>query len=250
MLKLMENLAVEKKSALLNIFKKLEGLDVEVSKFNQQIKSYTKLLNDAKTKENFFEVIDNISRTSREANAIFSREIIGMDDDMRSVFKELSKTNQNIANMFNAVYFSDALNEPIIATKERLTEQSLYRKLSGKKLEMAKDFIDSIRSLKPIIGQIDAQKESFIAALENSTTADEVNFLENAIEERNKVFDGVYKKLTHFPEDEVVSGAVIQFLNTNTHFLASMEKFNFYESLVDNIMKARARVSNNASPGV
>ena len=58
-----------------------------------------------------------------------------------------------------------------------------------------------------------------------------------------------YDALVPFPQDEIVAGALIEFLEENPHIAEIMETFNFHESLMDDILAARAKTDHHSSTG-
>lgn len=137
--------------------------------------------------------------------------------------------------------------DSIIATEERLSEEAVYSKFTDNKLEMANRFINSIKTLRPVVEEINAQKESFKLRLAGSESVEDVDILEMQIEERDKVISSIYEQLVIFPDDEEVAGALVEFLEKNPHLRALMAAFKFHESLFDDILGARAKLDTNNS---
>ncbi len=197
----------------------------------------------------FHSIVRKAITHGREPFQVYLRATDGMNEAIFNAIEEHIKHDVELTKIKNALHFNSFLANDIIAAKERLSMQSLYSKVSDRGREIADAFIQSIKGLQTIKSELLSDGEDFKVRLEKITSSEELDSIETEIEQYNQRMLVAYDALVPFPQDEIVAGALIEFLEENPHIAEIMETFNFHESLMDDILAARAKTDHHSSTG-
>ena len=240
------DLTEQQKATLPLVLNKLREIKEQALHFNEELIRYQTTLGDASSEGVFFDVINQIDKTAREVSVVFNSVMKDLDPAMIAVVNETVRHDPSLLPAWKVAFFDNSLKESIVATKERLKENALYRQLPDEdQRDKAKSFIDSIRTLKPMAEELNEQKEAFKHRLAACQTADDVNFIEMEIEERNGLAQEIYQHHVSFSENEHLNGILIEFLKANPHLLELMNTFAFHDSLVGDVLEARNKVASS-----
>ena len=207
--KLIDSLPAGKRVGLLRVIGDLKALAVEADDFNKKIIHYQSMLKQSSSYDEFHDVVKQIVITERAANSCLQSVMIGLDAEMMRALVELAEADETLSMILNAANFSDVLNESIIETKERVSELVVLSLIANDKKGLATSFIDSIKSLKPVADEINAQRVQFVDVLGELDSSDDLDVVEAQIAERDKIISGIYNRLVIFPEDEAVASALV-----------------------------------------
>lgn len=246
--KLIENLPAQKRAIVMEILSNLSLLEPNAIAYQKEIEQFKVSLHTAPNEEKFFDETTKIIARGKEAHMFLAQALTGLDQTLAPALDECIAEDPKLSQIMNALNFNQALQDNIVREKERLDEEKIYRSLPMGKHKMVSDFIMSLKALEKEINVLNSMKKTFQAELVAASTAEEVNKIEAEIELKNQAMLGIYHQTLLFPEDEEVAGALINHLDVNPRLKGVMESFSFHESLVDDIMSARASANRLARP--
>lgn len=244
---LMNSLSEEQRARALEVIDNLRALEMQADAFIEKHKALKAQLETVSSWDEFFVIVDQIVRSGTDADKILLNATCGLDGKVAAAVDECIKDGAQLKMIWDALHFSMTIPDCILATKERLSEQDLSGVFSGEKRDTVIAFIERIKALKPIADILHKQKDIFQHQLMDCSSMDEVDEIEKIIETHNSAASTVYDKEIVFPTDEDVAGALIKYFETNPHIQSILTAFDLYESLVDDLMDAKMRVSGTSS---
>lgn len=245
---LMETLNQDKQNIARKIIHNLLALETQALAYSEDINGFKARLSASISVEDFFAVVQQIIAKGREVYATLLLATNGMDDEISKAIDEYISNDDKLIGVMDALHFNASLSDSIIVTKERLSEHSLLSGLPAAQKAIVEKFINRVKELKIFADLLVSQKKVFIQRLSNTISLSELDDIEEEIEEQDKVIQSLYADTVTYPEDESTAGALIKYLETNQQILAIMKTFNFYESLADDILAARAKIMSTSSP--
>ena len=247
--KLLDGLTSEKRGSALRVLHNISALEANAIAYEKEINGFNEQLSLATSVSDFHNVVQNIIAKGKEVYDVLYNATKGMDEEISKAVDECIQDNPKLSRIMKALHFNDSLSNSIIATKERLSEHVLFGKLSDGNKDIVEKFLVSVKELKVTSDLLLSQKEVFQKRLRDSKSMDEVDSLDDEITAEGDKISAVYGATVIYPTDEATAGALIDFLDENQHIRAIIGTFDFYESLADDIMGARARMVMGLSLG-
>lgn len=239
---------IDKKLLAQQVIDNLSIIQAEAKGYNEQLLELQEKLALVQNFPDFHLIVQQIIETEKEVHNFLLKHMCGLDQDVMDIVNAYLSKHDSFFVVKNVVDFYKIVSERIIATKERLSEDELSNLLTPEKRIVFKEFIARIKELKPMMDVFNHQKITFKKRLEDADSLDDINHIEHDIESQNDAFSMVFSKVIQYPEDEDIAGALINYLESNPQLLAVMESFNLHESLMDDILGARARQLNHSRP--
>ncbi|WP_454782274.1 hypothetical protein [Legionella sp. WA2022007384] len=232
------------------ILKNLDNVQSDIEQFNKKLGLLGERLDNANSFPEFFEVVNEIIKAEATLNTFLRKEMKDLNKDVKEIIVRDLKDKSEFRSFTNILNFNQIITDKILKNKERLSMAQLEEQLPKEQYNRAKKFIHSITDLKSMSLLIEKQKSHFKSLLDSADSMKKIHDIEHQIDAQNSDFQQTYQKSMNFPEDEETAGAVIKFLETNEHLKSIMESFDFAESLVDDVLNAKIRVSLPPSPGL
>jgi hypothetical protein len=245
--KLIDGLSDEQRRNVLHIIENLRTLEGAALEFADKHTAHINQLERASSQEELYGIVQKIALDSTEADAILMEATKTLDTaELFAALDECIQEDAQLTKIWSALHFSTSIPDCILATKERLDRGDIYTRFSGTKRETARTFIEGIAALKPIAEIIVRQKEVFQTQLSDCSSIDEVCALEEKINAHNDVASKI-KNAVALPGEEDVRAAVVNYINNNTHIRSTWLAFSLSDSLAEDILNAKMRVSTTIS---
>ncbi|KTD62943.1 hypothetical protein Lsan_1603 [Legionella santicrucis] len=225
------------------ILQNLDSVQLDIEKYNKELFLLGEKLDKVNSFPEFFKIVDDVIKTESELDKFLIKEMKGLNQNIRNILIQDIKDKSEFQSFINVLSFNQIITDKILKNKERLSLHLLKEQLPEPKYNLAKNFIHSITVLKPITELIEKQKAHFKTALDSADSMDQVNEIERQIDVQDSDLLEAYQTLINFPEDEQTAEAVINFLEKNQQIKNLMESFDFAESLIDDVLNAKTRVS-------
>jgi len=225
------------------IINKYEDFKIEIDDYNNTLIVLITQLDKSESFQDFHEVVNDIIKTERKLDQFLLKKFKGLSKHVKDLILSEVLDKSEFQPFVNVLRFNQIITDRILGNKERLSLKELNNELPAKKYADAVNFIQSIVALKPMTELIATKQSQFKEKLNNAVVMDDVNELERAIDKQDKDFQESYLTLINFPEDEETAGAVIKFLEKNQHVKSIMETFDFAESLTEDVLSAKVRLS-------
>jgi hypothetical protein len=164
----------------------------------------------------------------------------GIDEETMSKVKAYMDNLPDFKNAMTLLSYTKIATENIIAKKELLSLQEASSNLTEAQQTDLSIFINKLRELKSTAEVIESQKERFKKRLHETTSLDTIDEIEDEIQNRDCLIKAALERVLPYPKDEQVGEQIIEILKNNRHFLTILESFNLYESLMEEILNARA----------
>lgn len=241
-----DTLSQDKKIIAQKVIDNLNALKPQAIIYNEQINAFKESLSSVGSMQDFFEIVQQIIAKGKEVHKVLDKAMEGMDSETKEAVNEYIGKDDGLTRVVAALHFDKTLSNSIVATKERLSK-NIFNALPEAKKAIVEKFISAVKELKPIADLLDSQKKLLQQRLSEITLASELDKLEEEIIAQDKAISSVYTKMISYPKDEETAGVLMEYLETNHHLLATLKAFDFYESLVDDILAARAEITSHLS---
>ncbi|QLZ70041.1 hypothetical protein FOLKNPGA_02845 [Legionella sp. PC1000] len=196
----------------------------------------------ANTKEEFDGVVQLTINEEKNVHRFLLELTNGTDEETISKVKAYMVDLPNFKNAMTLLNYTEIATKNIIDKKERLSLQEALSNLTIKQQTELLVFINKLKELKPIAELLINQQKLFKERLHEAPSLDVVDEIEDEVQNRNRLLKGALERLLPYPEDDMVSGEIIKILKRNRHFLTILESFDFHESLMEEILNARATI--------
>jgi hypothetical protein len=230
------------------ILQNLDSVQLDIENYNEKLVFLGEKLDNVHSFSDFFEVVNDIIKAEAALDKFLLKEMKGLNKNVKDIIIRDIKDKNEFQSFTNILSFNQIITDKILKNKERLSIERLEEQLPEKKYKIAKKFIHSITVLKPLSQLIEKQKNQFKTLLDSASSMAQISDIEKQIDDQDRDYLEAYQTLINFPTDEKIAGAIIKFLETNQHIKAIMKSFDFAESLVDDVLNARARVTLSESP--
>ena len=239
---LLEQLSTEKQEIARKIIVDLRALLPQVLEYERTLDEFKSRLMSVDSFDDFYATVRNAIEHGGEAHQLFLDNIKGMDNEIQNAIKEVYQTDEELTKIHEILHFNKALENTILGTKERLTLNEAYTDLTEDERVIADEFIVSLKKLQVMVVSLLSDKSNFQERLKHASSSAEIDQIESEVESYDAKLLEIYDNIVPFPEDEKIAGALIGFLEKNSHLRSDMHAFDFHEALVDDIMAARARL--------
>jgi|GEM_PF-2084125 len=239
---LLEQLSIEKREIAHKVIVDLRALMPQVLEYERTLDGFKSRLMSVDSFEDFYATVRNAMLQGKEPHQLFLKVIEGMDNEIYYAVQEVCQTDEELTKIHEILHFSKALENTILGTKERLTLNEAYTDLTEDERVIADQFIVGLKNLQAMVVSLSSDKSNFQERLKHASSSAEIDQIEGEIESYDAKVLEIYDNIVPFPEDEKVAGALIGFLEKNSHLRSDMHVFDFHEALVDDIMAARAQV--------
>lgn len=231
------------------ILQNLNNVQLDIEKYNKELFLLGEKLDKVNSFPEFFKIVNDIIKTESELDKFLIKEMKGLNQNIKNILLQDMKDKSEFQSFTNVLNFNQIITDKILKNKERLSLYLLKEELPEPKYNLAKKFIHSITVLKPITELIEKQKIHFKTELDSADSMEQVNEIERQIDAQDRDLLEAYQTLINFPEDEQTAESVIKFLEKNQHFKTILESFDFAESLMDDVLNAKVRVSVSQNHG-
>ena len=248
MSKMIDKLSIEKKIIACRVIDRLVSNNPRAVEFNQQLNDLNTLLSLAKTKDEFFIVVQQIIEKEKEVHAFLQPIIAHVEPEILESVNEYMSNHANMVAITHLLNFNAILGDSIISTKEKLSNAALESALSEEQHALAKAFINQVKELGPIAAVIQEEKLAWVQRLNDTDAMDQIDSIDDEIEAQGKIISSVYAHMVSFPEDDQTCGVLIDYLDENPQLKTIMQTFDFYESLVNDILAARMEQHHRSGP--
>ncbi len=238
----MGRLFQEKKSNTKRIIDSFTEVKIKVDTFCSTLNELQNQLYMANTKEEFYNVVQMIINEEKKVHCFLLELTNGADEETMSKVKVCMADLPNFKNAMTLLRYTEIATKNVIDKKELLSLQEALSKLTMEQQTELLIFIKKLKELKSIAELFENQKELFKERLHEATTLDTVDEIEGEIQKSNRFLNGVLERLLPYPKDERVDEQIIEILKKNRHFLTILESFNVHESLMEEILHARAKL--------
>lgn len=232
------------------ILQNIDAVQSDIEKFNKELRFLGEKLDKTSSFSEFFNVVDEFIKAEAKLDQFLLKEMKGLNKNVKDIIMIDVKDKTEFQAFANILSFNQIITDKILKNKERLSLELIKEQLTNAEYYRAKEFLHSITVLKPISALIEKEKTHFRTLLEFAQSMEQINELEKQIDEQDRDFLKAYQALIQFPKNEKTAGAVIEFLEKNHHVKAMMESFDFAESLEDDVLNAKVRISVSPSPGL
>ncbi|KTD57542.1 hypothetical protein [Legionella shakespearei] len=236
-----DKLAQDKELQAQGIINKLDQIDAEANKYAKELGVLEAEIDSAKSKEELFQAVKQIIHVDRAVGGLLSR-----DEDVIKIIRQRIQNAPHAESIITLLNFlSDDSNilDKVMHAKERILEKQLYEKLSEGEKRVAMNYIQDVKALKSDSEYLDLQKNDFRTRLEEAATLDEVSAIESEINKKHHECILMVRANVRYPENNDTAGLLIEFMDSNPHLLSILQSFDFDESLSDNVLHARGRLS-------
>jgi hypothetical protein len=224
-----------------SIINNLDKIEADAKEYVQKLDVLEAKIDSVKSMEELHHVVAAVIELDREIGALLSRDT--------KVMEVIKLHIQNVPRSSAIVTLLDFLSDnskilnTISAAKERIQEKKLYEVLSESEKMVAMNFIEDVRALKKSSDDLKLQKQDFTTRLEQADTLDEVTNIEMEINKKHHECEDTLANKVHYPQNEITSGLLIDFMNSNPQLKSILQSFDFDESLSDSVLHARGRLS-------
>ncbi|VEB33856.1 Uncharacterised protein [Legionella sainthelensi] len=225
------------------ILQNLDSVQLDIEKYNKELFQLGEKLDKVNSFPEFFKVVNDIIKTESELDKFLIKEMKGLNQNIKNILIQDIKDKSEFQSLTNVLSFNEIITDKILKNKERLSFYLLKEELPEAKYNLAKKFIHSIAVLKPITELIEKQKTHLKAVLDSADSMEQINEIERQIDAQDRDLLEAYQALINFPEDDQTAEAVIKFLEKNQHLKNLMESFDFAESLMDDVLNAKTKIS-------
>ncbi|KTD40157.1 hypothetical protein Lpar_1474 [Legionella parisiensis] len=209
------------------------------------------LLNElhmVKEKQEFDNVVQLIINEEKKVHQFLLVLAEETDKDTMSKVRAYMDGLPNFKNVMTLLNYTEIATKNITDKKELLSFQEASSNLNEAQQIELSIFIKKLKELKSIAEILINQKEHFKENLQEATSLDTIDEIEDEIINRSSLINDVLERLLPYPEDELVCEQIIEILKGNRYFLAILEAFNLHESLMDDILNARATLIAMSEP--
>ncbi|HHT0594650.1 TPA: hypothetical protein ACTXXA_003256 [Legionella anisa] len=236
----MGRLFQEKKKSTQQIIDNFTEDKIKVDAFCHALNVLQNKLYTANKREEFDNAVQMIINVEREIHRFLLELTKGANEEAMSKVKAYMTGLPNFKNAMTLLNYTEITTKNIIAKKESLSLQEASSKLSETQQTELFVFINKLKELKPIAEMFVNQQNYFKELLHEANSLETIEEIENEIQNRNHLINGALEQLLPYPNDEQVSEQIIEVLKKNIHFLTILESFNLHESLMEEILNARA----------
>ncbi|MCW8398860.1 hypothetical protein OQJ26_08660 [Legionella sp. PATHC038] len=195
-----------------------------------------------KTKQEFDIVVQKLINEEKNVHQFLSELITGADQEILSKVMVQLASQPNLKHVIILFNYTSLVAQSVADKNESLSMQESLVGLSDEQRTALLLFITKLKELKPIAALLVNQEEVFKALLQQTNSLDDLDQIETEIENKNRLLDGALERLLPYPKDELVAGQIINILKANRHLLKVLQSFDLHETLMDDILNARARI--------
>jgi hypothetical protein len=239
---LIEQLSIEKREIAHRVIVDLRATMPQVLEYERTLNEIKSRLISVDSFEDFYATVRHAMLQGKEPHQLYLNVIEGMDNEIYYAVQEICQTDEELTKIHEILHFGQALENTILGTKERLTLREAYTDLTEDERVIADKFIVSLKKVQEMVVSLTSDKIAFQERLKHVSSSAEIDQIEVEIENYDAKILELYDNIVPFPEDENIAGALIGFLEKNSHLRNGMQVFDFHEALVDDIMAARAQV--------
>ena len=231
--------------ALLERLVRAEGV---LQHYNEELKAFKEPLASVNSEHDFFALVQQIIEKERDIHTFLGSVLGDVKADVVQAVQGYLEGDERFVGMKGMLSPEGVLTSHIIATKEKLSEATVYEALNPEKSAEAREFIAQVKGLNLFKALLDEQKEAWKVRLNRAESMKQVDAMDDSIQAQNDLLSTAYKSLVTYPEDEETAGALIPYLEANPQLLSLMSAFDgFHESLEDDILAARMQCSSPAA---
>ena len=238
----MGRLFQNKKKDVNRIFGCFVAAEAKSGEFFNKLNALQNELYTVKTKEEFDIVVQKLINEGKNVHQFLSELITGADQEIMSKVMVQLASQPNLKNFIILLNYTELAAKSIAETNESLSVQESLVGLTDEQKTALLVFITKLKELKPIAALLVNQEELFKVLLQQTTSLDALDAIETEIENKNRLLDGALERLLPYPKDELVAGQIINILKANRHLLKVLQSFDLHETLMDDILNARARI--------
>ncbi|MGM9455037.1 hypothetical protein ACTAZI_17075 [Legionella bozemanae] len=236
----MSRLFQEKKKNVNRIIDSFIEAKIKIDAFCDTLNVLQNELRMANAKEEFDNVVHKMINEEKKVHHFLLELTKGTDEDTLSKVKTYIADLPNFKNVMTLLSYTEITTKNIIAKKELLSLQEALSNLTEAQQTELLVFIKKLKELKPVAELLVNQKEYFKERLQEACSLDAIDKIEGEIQNKNHLITGALERLLPYPKDELVGEQIIELLKKNRHFLAVLESFSVHESLMEEILNARA----------
>lgn len=235
----------DQQTTLITLIKALKQLKPQIILFKESMQDFKKRLETVNEESELETLVQAIDQRENELNQVLRQAAAGMDKPLFDAITQQSQNDSELKEIMAVFNADNSLANLITTTRERLGEQTLYAKLSGDELQMAKDFMQRLKQLSSVAQLLEAQKELFRQRLKEADDAQTVAAIENDILAQHEGITKVYNAIIFYPDNEQVAQALVDYFETNPQLLALVNAFNFYDSLMHDLADAKTQLKSS-----
>ncbi|PUT41959.1 hypothetical protein DIZ81_02360 [Legionella taurinensis] len=232
----------DQQTTLTTIISALKQLRPQIMLFKESMQDFKKQLETVSEEDELTTLVQGIDQREKELNQLLQKAASGMDKTLFDAICQQCESDSELTEIMAVFHADNSLANLITTTRERLGEQTLYAKLSGDELQMAKDFMQRLKQLSSVAQLLDAQKELFRQRLKEAEDTQTVDEIENDILAQHEGITKVYNAIIFYPDNERVAQALVEYFETNPQRLALVQAFHFYDSLIQDLADAKTRL--------
>ncbi|CAM2980770.1 Uncharacterised protein [Legionella steigerwaltii] len=202
-------------------------------------------LYEVKTREEFDAVVQELIKEGKEIHQFLTKLLMGTNQEIISRVMVHLASRPDFKKIELLLNYTEHVTKSIVAKNELLSVQDSLADLTSVQKTSLLLFITKLKELKLVAEFLVKQEEGFKERLKQATSLDTVDIIEGEIENKNRLLDGAAERFIPFPEDELVAGKIINILKENTHLLTILQSFDLHETLMNDLLNARARIITN-----
>lgn len=232
----------DQQTTLTAIISALKQLKPQIMLFKESMQDFKKRLETVSDESELTTLVQGIDQREKELNQSLHKAAAGMDKALFDAICQQCQSDSDLNEIMAVFHADNSLAHLVTTTRERLGEQTLYAKLSGDELQMAKDFMQRLKQLSSVAQLLDAQKELFRQRLKGAEDAQTVDEIENDMLAQHEGITKVYNAIIFYPDNERVAQALVDYFETNPQLLAVVKAFEFFDSLAQDLANAKTRL--------
>ena len=227
---------------LITICKQLQA---EAQKMDETFTTLEKAFNGVDSRTEYFAIVRQAIESNQKLQKFFEQKLANINDTKKKSVEDYLNKNPESSqalSIFPRLFHANSrMNLNIQNTNERITQKEVSRELSPAQAQTVSEFINKIKELEVIADLIHSDSRNYKIQLGHVISEDEINKVEKEIEQKNTKLLDFFQKNIHYPEDENVATALVNYFEKNPRAHSIMKSFNFLESLNDAIYSARAK---------
>jgi hypothetical protein len=236
----MGRLFLEQKKHVNQIIDNFAEAKIKATAFCDTLNTLQNELHLAKTKDEFHSIVQKIISEEKKVHVFLSELTKGADEEIMSKVMTHIVCHPHFKNIVTLLNYTEIATKNIITQKELLSLSEASVNLTEEQQTALLVFIKLLKELRPIADLLVNQKERFKEHLHHVNSLDAIDEIENEVEKKSRILASALERLLPYPQDKEVRGKIIEILKTNRHLLTILESFNLSESLMEDILHARA----------
>lgn len=223
----------------------LKRLKPQILQFKESIPDYKRRLETISEQRDFLALTQDITRRENDLHQRFREAVTGLDQALFDALQHQAQQDSELKAILAVLSTESDLAPLIKATRERLSEQAVYGKLTGNAQQMARDFIQRLKQLRSVAQLLETQKEVFRQHLREAKDTETLAKIEQDIIAQNEGIAKVYQAIIFYPKEDDVAAALVEYFDTNPHLLNLVKAFHFYDALKDDLLAAKNRIGQS-----